>query len=176
MVKEHRSLATTIIPAAVCLTLLMVFVAKRQPAIKHAASMHQTYSEAPAAVPLPGSGGSGSQPLPKTIQAADVINEVGRKLNVRAHELMKQRRFDEAIPILVRAVNEFGDNSKDAAYPYALFNLGQSLRMTGQPQKALRVLQKAQELDPANPLIQHEMDAARNLIAPKSASNQVHPQ
>ena len=56
-----------------------------------------------------------------------------QSLNQRGFELMNEGRYDEAIPVLQRAVDSFDAGSQDLTYAYALYNLGRSLRLAGRP-------------------------------------------
>ena len=44
---------------------------------------------------------------------------------------MSAGRYDEAIPVLQRAVAAFPEGSTDLTLAYALYNLGRSLRLAG---------------------------------------------
>ena len=55
---------------------------------------------------------------------------------------MNQGRYDEAIPLLQRAVDGYGEGSRDLNYAYALFNLGRSLRLAGRAGEAVPILER----------------------------------
>ena len=61
--------------------------------------------------------------------------ESGAALNAEGYELMQQGRYDEAIPVLERAVAAFPEGTSDLNYAYALYNLGRSLRLAGSPRR-----------------------------------------
>lgn len=68
------------------------------------------------------------------------------QLNIQGHELIKQKRYAEAAEVLRKAVNAFGHNSTAPAYPYAVFNLGQALRLSGNPKAAIPVMNACMNL------------------------------
>ena len=51
-------------------------------------------------------------------------------------------RYDEAIPVLQRAVAAFPEGSTDLTLAYALYNLGRSLRLAGRPDEAIPNLER----------------------------------
>ena len=55
---------------------------------------------------------------------------------------MNSGRYDEAIPVLQRAVAGFPEGSTDLTLAYALYNLGRSLRLAGRPAEAIPYLER----------------------------------
>ena len=55
---------------------------------------------------------------------------------------MQAGRFEEAVPVLRRAVASWPEDSRDIEYAYALFNLGRALRLSGDPAAAIPYLEK----------------------------------
>ena len=95
-------------------------------------------------VPVEGSRrGAGSR-------CAGARGRLGRKprgldaagLNDLGFSLINEGRYDEAIPVLERAVDSYEPGSTDLTYAYALFNLGQALRLAGRPEEAIPVLEQ----------------------------------
>ena len=78
--------------------------------------------------------------VPPPIQQTDVSMEDATQLNFQGHQLILQKRYSEAVPILQKAVNAFQHNTSAPAYPYALFNLGQALRLSGSPKAAIPLI------------------------------------
>ena len=57
-------------------------------------------------------------------------------------ELMSQGRYDEAIPMLQRAVERSARSPGDLTYAYALYNLGRALRLAGRADEAVPILER----------------------------------
>lgn len=83
------------------------------------------------------------------------------KLNARGYALMQQGRYDEAIPLLRRAVAQYEPGSKRLTYAYALYNLGRSLRLAGHPERAVPVLERRLRIRSRIPAVRRELRAAR---------------
>ena len=67
----------------------------------------------------------------------------GRRLSALGSDLMKQGRYQEAIPILQSAVDTFPTDTSDLSYGESLYQLGNALRRNGQPERAIPVLKSA---------------------------------
>jgi tetratricopeptide (TPR) repeat protein len=67
---------------------------------------------------------------------------LGSQLNDQGFALLKQGDVSGAIPLLQQAVNAFPDGSTDIAYAYAIYNLAHALRLAGQPQDAIPLLEQ----------------------------------
>jgi tetratricopeptide (TPR) repeat protein len=85
----------------------------------------------------------------------------GARLNDQGFQLMSEGRYDEAIPILQRAVNSFPAGTTDLNYAYALFNLGQALRLAGRPDEAIPILQQRLEIPNQTGTVRRELELAR---------------
>jgi eukaryotic-like serine/threonine-protein kinase len=85
----------------------------------------------------------------------------GARLNNQGFQLMSEGRYDEAIPILQRAVNSFPPGTTDLNYAYALFNLGQSLRLAGRPDEAIPILEQRLEIPNQTGTVRRELALAR---------------
>jgi eukaryotic-like serine/threonine-protein kinase len=85
----------------------------------------------------------------------------GASLNQQGFELMNQGRYDEAIPVLQRAVNAFPAGTADLDYVYALFNLGRSLRLAGRPAEAIPILERRSRIPNQTDVVKRELKAAR---------------
>ena len=85
----------------------------------------------------------------------------GAALNAQGFELMQDGNYDEAIPILQRAVDSFPEGTADLNYAYALFNLGRSLRLAGRPDEAIPVLEQRLEIPNQTETVQRELDLAK---------------
>jgi eukaryotic-like serine/threonine-protein kinase len=100
------------------------------------------------------------QPAEDQPQAGSGAAE-GARLNDQGFQLMREGRYDEAIPILQRAVNSFPAGTSDLSYAYALFNLGQSLRLAGRPDEAIPILEQRLAIPNQTGVVQRELDLAR---------------
>lgn len=93
---------------------------------------------------------------PATKPAADAAS-----LNDQGFALMNQGRYDDAIPLLQRAVDSYGDGSQDLTYAYALYNLGRSLRLAGRADEAIPVLERRLRIPNQRGTVKKELEAAR---------------
>ena len=91
---------------------------------------------APAPVPAPA-----PEPEPEPEQPAG-DGASGTELNQQGFALLGAGRYDEAIPLLQRAVESFPPGTSDLNYAYALFNLGKALRLAGRPDEAIPFLEQ----------------------------------
>jgi serine/threonine protein kinase len=66
----------------------------------------------------------------------------GASLNAEGFSLINQGRAAEAVPILRRAVDSYPEGTTDLNYAYALYNLGNALRLSGHPEEAIPVLER----------------------------------
>jgi tetratricopeptide (TPR) repeat protein len=72
---------------------------------------------------------------------------------------MNAGRYDEAIPLLQRAVDAGREGSLTKAY--ALYNLGRSLRLAGRPDEAIPVLERRLRSPNQRETVARELAAAR---------------
>jgi eukaryotic-like serine/threonine-protein kinase len=111
--------------------------------------------EEPAPAPAP----TQEQPAPEESAGTDPAE--GASLNEQGFDLMSQGRYDEAIPILQRAVDSFPAGTTDLNYAYALFNLGQSLRLAGRPDEAVPILEQRLQIPNQTGVVRRELALAR---------------
>jgi eukaryotic-like serine/threonine-protein kinase len=102
-------------------------------------------AEAPATVPAP----AGSDPA------------LGSALNEEGFEMIQAERYEEAIPVLEEAVRAFPPGSDDINYAYALFNLGNALRLSGRPEEAIPVLERRLKIPNQTEVVRSELTTAR---------------
>ena len=74
---------------------------------------------------------------------------------------MRAGRFEEAVPVLRRAVASWPEGSRDIEYAYALFNLGRALRLSGDPAAAIPYLEKRLTFDDRRKTVEQELKRAR---------------
>ena len=110
---------------------------------------------APAPTPAPAPAQEEQQQQP----AADGTS--GAELNSQGFDLMSQGRYDEAIPILQRAVDSFPAGTTDLNYAYALFNLGKSLRLAGRPDEAIPILEQRLKIPNQTETVRQELELAK---------------
>jgi tetratricopeptide (TPR) repeat protein len=121
---------------------------KKEPAKKK----REPKQEEPAAAPAP---------APAQEEQTSYDPARGAQLNDQGFTLMNQGEYDQAIPILQQAVDSFPPGTSDLNYAYALFNLGKSLRLAGQPDKAIPVLEQRLGIPNQTETVQHELDLAK---------------
>ena len=68
---------------------------------------------------------------------------------------------EEAIPVLEEAVRAFPPGTEDLNYAYALFNLGNALRLSGRPEDAIPVLERRLEIPNQTEVVRRELATAR---------------
>ena len=83
------------------------------------------------------------------------------QLNDEGFGLMNAGRYDEAIPVLQRAVARSPEGSGDLTLAYALYNLGRSLRLAGRPDEAIPVLERRLQFNNQRGAVKRELAAAR---------------
>jgi serine/threonine-protein kinase len=125
-----------------------------------------------AAAPEPQDADAGKQPKAKKDkkdkrakreeeQAAAPLDPArGSELNDQGFALMGQGDFAGAVPILQQAVASWPADSREIAYAYALFNLGQSLNRSDRPEEAIPYLEKRLTWDDQRDKVQAELDLA----------------
>jgi eukaryotic-like serine/threonine-protein kinase len=82
-------------------------------------------------------------------------------LNDRGFALIQQGRYEEAIAPLQRAVDSYPEGTTDLGYAYALFNLGNALRLAGRPEEAIPVLEERLEIPNQTETVRRELELAR---------------
>jgi eukaryotic-like serine/threonine-protein kinase len=103
-----------------------------------ASASRATKAAAPKAKPK-------SQPAPATTQqAAAQTGDDPVALNDQGFQLIRQQRSADAVPLLQRSVDAFRAQGATGRidYAYALYNLGNALRLTGHPDQAIPFLQE----------------------------------
>jgi serine/threonine-protein kinase len=82
------------------------------------------------------------------------------ELNDLGFSLIGEGRYEEAIPVLQRAV-QGAEGSDGLTYAYALFNLGHALRLAGRPEEAIPVLEQRLAIPNQTGTVARELAAAR---------------
>ncbi len=102
---------------------------------------------------------SESAPAPEGGDSAD-----GASLNEQGFALIQAGEYEAAVPVLEEAVAAFPEGSEDLNYAYALFNLGNALRLSGRPEEAIPVLEKRLEIPNQTGTVEAELEAAREEV------------
>ena len=100
-------------------------------------------------------------PAPAQEEQQPSAGSSGAELNAQGFDLMNQGRYDEAIPILQRAVESFPPGTSDLNYAYALFNLGKSLRLAGRPDEAIPILKQRLKIPNQTETVKQELELAK---------------
>src|SRR5262249_2909141 len=103
-----------------------------------------------------------STPLDLTTEGSRM--KEGRRLAEVGQKLIDQHRYDEAVSVLTTAVETFPPASDDLTYGNALFRLGSALRLSGHPDQAVPVLQKAMRFPFIRARVSREVAAAHQQI------------
>jgi eukaryotic-like serine/threonine-protein kinase len=112
-------------------------------------------AEAPAATEPTG----GSEAAVPTASGTDP--ERGGALNEEGFALIQAGEYEAAVPVLEEAVGSFPEGSEDVDYAYALFNLGNALRLSGRPEEAIPVLEQRLQIPNQTATVEEELEAAR---------------
>jgi serine/threonine protein kinase len=86
---------------------------------------------------------------------------LGSSLNEQGYELIQAGEYEAAVPLLEEAVSAFPEGTEDLAYAYALFNLGNALRLSGRPEEAIPILERRLEIPNQTGTVRRELEAAR---------------
>ncbi len=92
------------------------------------------------------------------------------ELEAQGHSLLEAERYGEATPVLRRALAATGESVGNCVQPtseacltyaYALYDLGHSLQLGGDPASAVPLLESRLEIDNQRPVVQAALEAAR---------------
>ena len=96
------------------------------------------------------------------------------ELEARGHNLVEAGRYGYAVPVLKRAVLATGEtlgacreptSSTCLTYAYALYDLGRAVRLSGEPQQAVPILERrALQIDNQRSIVVAELQLARQGI------------
>jgi tetratricopeptide (TPR) repeat protein len=100
-------------------------------------------------------------PEPEPQLAGPAPAASGSELNNEGFALSQAGQYEEAIPILQRAVSELEGSSDQLTYGYALFNLAHALRLAGNPEEAIPLLEERLKIPDQLGAVQAELAAAR---------------
>ena len=123
---------------------------------------HRTAPHKPAAKPK-----TTEQTVTATAAAATTPPPTADTLEARGHQLMLDGDYGAAIPVLRRAIQAASPTS--LSYAYALYDLGRSLRLAGDPRDAVTVLYQRLQIPNQTPEVRQQLQLA--LIALGQAAN-----
>nr|MDQ6916126.1 serine/threonine-protein kinase [Actinomycetota bacterium] len=120
------------------------------------ASVPSTTASSAPAIGSPGAGSASSTPA-ATPSTAGGAGPSG--LETQGHQLMLDGNYSAAIPILRQAIA--AASPQDVVYAYALYDLGRSLRLAGDPRAAIPILERRMRIPNQLPTVAAELAAAR---------------
>jgi eukaryotic-like serine/threonine-protein kinase len=109
----------------------------------------------------PTDGEEAEEPAAATPGAAGDDPTLGSSLNQEGFELIQAGLYEEAVPVLEEAVRAFPQGTTDLDYAYALYNLGNALRLSGRPEDAIPVLEQRLEIPNQTGIVRRELAAAQ---------------
>jgi hypothetical protein len=95
------------------------------------------------------------------------------ELEAQGHGLLEAGRYSDAVPVLRRAVRATGEtlgrclepaSSTCLTYAYALYDLGRAVRLGGEPQAAVPILERRLQIDNQRSTVDVELRLARRGI------------
>jgi serine/threonine protein kinase len=86
---------------------------------------------------------------------------LGATLNQEGFELIQAGEYEAAVPVLEEAVRAFPPGTEDLNYAYALFNLGNALRLSGRAEEAIPVLERRMRIPDQTETVRAELEAAQ---------------
>ena len=111
-----------------------------------------------AAAPTTSVSAAGASTASTTRAAPAPASAAG--LEARGHQLMLAGAYTAAIPILQQAIA--AASHRDLTYAYALYDLGRSLRLAGDPQAATPILKRRLRIPNQTPIVRHELRLAQH--------------
>jgi serine/threonine-protein kinase len=107
-----------------------------------ASASDQTTSAEP-----PPAGGNGGDSSSGAAAAAPATGEDGFALNDQGYALVGAGQYEEAIPVLERAVDLLRDSGDQATFNYALYNLATAYLGAGRAEDAIPLLEQRMQFD-----------------------------
>jgi serine/threonine-protein kinase len=174
--RTHVRRRSRLVPLAALLLALVIAAAavlaftgggststKDRPAAAHKKKAHKKKSQRSAAAATPAPASAAPVPAPAASAPQPTGNDAasGAALNDQGYKLTLAGKYNEAVPVLQRAVRAFPPGTTDINYQFALFNLGHALRLAGRPAEAIPVLEQRLKNPNQRATVQAELDAAR---------------
>jgi tetratricopeptide (TPR) repeat protein len=139
-----------------------------QPAAGAAGASESSREEAAGEAAAPAEAEAEAAPEPEPAETAVSSgggSESGAALNQQGFEMIQAGDPEGAVPVLEEAVASFPEGSEDLDYAYALFNLGNALRLSGRPDEAIPVLEQRLQIPNQTATVEEELEAARSEAA-----------
>jgi tetratricopeptide (TPR) repeat protein len=130
-------------------------------AARQAAAAGATESSETAAAESPPASEEREVAEPEPEAQTEGSSESGAALNERGYALIQAGEYDAAVPVLEEAVASYPEGTEDVGYAYALFNLGDALRLSGRPDEAIPILEQRLEIPNQTSTVERELEAAR---------------
>ena len=92
-------------------------------------------------------------------QAPAAVSGDPGQMQLQAHNLIGQGKYDEAIAIDKQVVAQADKGS--LTYAYALYDLGHALRLAGRPQEAIPILEQRMKINNQRGVVKQELEAAK---------------
>jgi tetratricopeptide (TPR) repeat protein len=162
-----------LIGIAVAYFLMGGLFSSERPQEKIAPAPNVSLSEAPKQAKLTSEQAGAARTLPVAATQPKVISdEEGTRLNLQAYELIQQKQYQQAEPVLRQAVVSFPKGTTAVGYKYALYNLGHVLRKNGRAKDGIPYLEKCVQIDPSWSKAQTELSIAKT----EAGQTPPHPQ
>jgi eukaryotic-like serine/threonine-protein kinase len=124
--------------------------------------------KAPAPAPKPHTTPHTTSSVTVTPAAATTPPPVSDTLEARGHQLMLDGNYAAAIPVLRQAISASSPGS--LTYAYAMYDLGRSLRLAGDPQAAVRVLYQRLQIPNQTEVVRQQLQLALLALGAKANS------
>jgi len=118
-------------------------------------------SEPAASTPAPAEQPGESEPAEPAPAPEAGVSADGASLNEQGFALIQAGEYEAAVPVLEEAVAAYPEGSEDLDYAYALYNLGNALRLSGRPEEAIPVLEKRLQIPNQTGTVEAELERAR---------------
>ena len=109
----------------------------------------------------PEAAGAPPETTAQTTEAAAPTGEDPAALNDQGYALIQSGDYEGAIPLLQQSVDSYPEGTTDLNYAYALYNLGNALRLAGRPEEAIPVLEQRLEIPNQTSTVERELELAR---------------
>ena len=122
----------------------------------------------------PARAGASAHPAPAPAPTVPVSAALASELEAEGHGLLEDGRYGNAVPVLKRAVLATGKtlgaclepaNTTCLTYAYALYDLGRAVRLSGDPQEAVAILERRLQIDNQRSVVVAELQLARERIS-----------
>ncbi|HTU88377.1 MAG TPA: serine/threonine-protein kinase [Solirubrobacteraceae bacterium] len=107
-----------------------------------------------------------TQTVTATSAAATTPPPTAETLEAQGHQLMTAGNYTAAIPVLRQAIADASPNS--LTYAYALYDLGRSLRLAGDPREAVQVLWQRLQIPNQTGVVRQELQLALLALGQKA--------